>query len=135
MATILLNSKYADILASLGDVQQAVDEALHRYAVEKIGERIGELRHAIRAFEERYGCSYEAFYARVTADENFVVSLRAISSTWERDFHQWEFYIEELREWLNRLEQHSAGDALTLTEPMNFDAFVAWLKSNLPQLG
>lgn len=107
MATILLNSKYADILAPLGDVQQAVDEALHRYAVEKIGERIGELRHAIRLFEQRYGYSYEAFYAHVAADENFVAGLRAINSTWERDFHQWEFYVEELREWLNRLEQLS----------------------------
>jgi hypothetical protein len=107
VATILLNSKYADILAPLGDVQQAVDEALHRYAVEKIGERIGELRHAIRSFEQQYGCSYEAFYARITSDDKVVASLREAHSTWERDFHQWEFYVEELREWLNRLEQLS----------------------------
>ena len=107
MTTVGLDSKYADILAPLGDVQQAVDEAVRRYAVEKIGERIAELRHAIRPFEERYGCPYEAFFARITTDEGFVANLRKINPTWERDFHQWEFYVEELREWLNRLEQLS----------------------------
>ena len=29
--------------------------------------------------------------------------------------------------------QHSSEDALTLTEPMNFDAFMAWLTSHLPR--
>jgi hypothetical protein len=105
--TVVIDSKYTDILAPLGDVQQAVDEAVRRYAIEKTGERIAELRHAIRPFEEQYGCSYEAFYARITADGDFVSKLREVNATWERDFHEWEFYVEELREWLNRLEQLS----------------------------
>jgi hypothetical protein len=104
---MMINSKYADILAPLGDAQQAVDEAVRRYAVEKIGERIAELRHATRSFEERYGCTYEVFYAHITTDEDFVAGLREANSTWERDFHEWEFYVEELREWLDRLEQLS----------------------------
>ena len=29
--------------------------------------------------------------------------------------------------------QHSSEDTLTLTEPMNFDAFMAWLTSHLPR--
>ena len=28
--------------------------------------------------------------------------------------------------------QHSSEDAVTLTEPMTFDAFIAWLTSHLP---
>jgi hypothetical protein len=107
MTTVAINSKYVDILTPLGDVQQAVDEAVRRYAVEKLGERLAELRHTLRPFEERYGCPYEVFYARVTTDEDFVAGLREVNPTWERDFHTWEFYVEELREWLNRLEQLS----------------------------
>ena len=76
MTTVVINSKYADILAPLGDVQQVVDEAVRRYAVEKLGERIAELRRALRPFEERYGCTYEVFYARLTTDEAFVTGLR-----------------------------------------------------------
>ena len=107
MTTVVINSKYADILAPLGDVQQVVDEAVRRYAVEKLGERIAEVRRALRPFEEQYGCPYEVFYARVTSDEAFVTGLREGNPTWERDLHTWEFYAEELREWLNRLEQLS----------------------------
>ena len=107
MTTVAINSKYADILAPLGDVQQVVDEAVRRYAVEKLGERIAELRRALRPFEEHYGCTYEVFYARLTTDEAFVTGLREGNPTWERDLHTWEFYAEELREWLNRLEQLS----------------------------
>ena len=107
MTTVAINSKFVDILAPLGDVQQVVDEAVRRYAVEKLGERLAELRRAMRPFEERYGCPYEVFYARVTTDEDFVAGLREANPTWERDFHTWEFYVEELREWLNRLEQLS----------------------------
>ena len=107
MTPVAINSKYADILAPLGDVQQVVDEAVRRYAVEKLGERIAELRRALRPFEEHYGCTYEVFYARLTIDEAFVTGLREGNPTWERDLHTWEFYAEELREWLNRLEQLS----------------------------
>lgn len=107
MTTVVINSKYADILAPLGDVQQVVDEAVRRYAVEKLGERIAELRRTLRPFEEHYGCTYEVFYARLTTDEAFVTGLREGNPTWERDLHTWEFYAEELREWLNRLEQLS----------------------------
>jgi hypothetical protein len=103
----MLSAKYAEILAPLGDVQQTVDEAVRRYAVEKIGERTAELRHAIRPFEERYGCPYETLFARITTDESFVANLRVEHSTWERDVHQWEFYVEELREWVDRLAQLS----------------------------
>ena len=69
----------------------------------------GWLSYAVRCvhLEERHGCTYEVFYARLTTDEAFVTGLREENPTWERDFHTWEFYAEELREWLNRLEQLS----------------------------
>src|SRR5712692_5712030 len=58
----LKGSRSRLFIAPLGDVQQVVDEAVRRYAVEKLGERIAELRRAMRPFEERYGCTYEVFY-------------------------------------------------------------------------
>jgi len=107
MPTVTVSKKYTDILAPLGDVQQAVDEALRHYTVDKIGQRIAELQREVRHWEEIYNCPYEVFYARVTADEDYVAGLRAEHPTWERDFQQWEFYTEELREWIAHLESIS----------------------------
>lgn len=50
--------------------------------------------------------------------------IRAIKLRYGKDYRQ---HLQE-----RVPHQHSAGDALTLTEPMNFDAFVVWLGSNLP---
>ena len=80
------------------------NEAVRRYAWEKVGERLAEIQRHIHKFEEKYGMPYEVFYARITTDEAFVSQLRASHPMWERDFHEWEFYIEELRAWLSRLE-------------------------------
>ena len=104
MSTATVSKKYADILAPLGDIQQAVDEALRHYAVERVGQRIAELRRQTRPWEEKYDCTYEVFYARVTGDEEYVANLRQKYPTWERDFQQWEFYVEEMREFAGRLE-------------------------------
>ena len=115
MSTVTVSKKYTDILAPLGDVQQAVDEALRHYAVERIGQRIAELRRQTRPWEEKYDCTYEVFYARVTGDEGYVANLRQSHPTWERDFQQWEFYVEEMRElgsgngWIARLENISTS--------------------------
>ena len=83
MSTATVSKKYADILAPLGDVQQAVDEALRHYAVERVGRRIAELRRQTRPREEKYDCTYEVFYARVTGDEEYVANLRQKYPTWE----------------------------------------------------
>jgi hypothetical protein len=109
MSTVTVSEKYADILAPLGDVQQAVDEALRHYVVVRIGQRIAELRRQIHPWEEEYDCTYEVFYVRVTGDEEYVANLRQSHPTWERDFQQWEFYVEEMREWISRLESISTS--------------------------
>ncbi len=75
--------------------------------MENIGERIGMLQHEIMKFQTRYGLSYEKFYIAVATDEDFVQNLRKSHTTWERDFNAWEYYIEELNEWLGNLESIS----------------------------
>lgn len=109
MSTVTVSKKYAHILPPLGDVQQAADEAFGHYAVERIGQRIAELRRQTRPWEEKYKCTYEVFYARITADEEYLANLRQSHPSWERDFQQWEFYVEEMREWIARLESISTS--------------------------
>jgi len=65
------------------------------------------LQYQILMLQARYGLSYEKFYISVAADEDFVQNLRKSHSTWERDFNAWEYYIEELNEWLGHLESIS----------------------------
>ncbi len=107
MTALAIDAKYVDVLKALGNLEETLEEAIRRYAVEQIGERIGKLQHEILAFQTKYGLPYEVFYARVTTDDEFVENLRDTHPTWERDFNAWEYYVEELSEWLGRLESIS----------------------------
>jgi len=107
MTELALESKYVDVLNALGDLKETLEEAVRRYAIEQIGERIGKLQREIMTFQTKFGLPYEIFYARITTDDDFVKELRNTHPTWERDFNAWEYYIEELSEWLGRLESIS----------------------------
>jgi hypothetical protein len=50
--------------------------------------------------------------------------IRAIKLRYGKDYRQ---HLQE-----RVPHQHSAEDALSLTEPMSLDAFIAWLKAKLP---
>jgi hypothetical protein len=105
--TLMVESQYVDVLRALGDVEETVQEAIRTYAVERIGERIAVLQHEILGFQTQYGLPYEKFYVQITTNEGFVKHLRHTHPTWERDFNAWEYYLEELHEWLGRLESIS----------------------------
>ena len=107
MTTLTLDSKYVDILQALGGLEETLEEAIRRYAIERIGERVGKLQREILTFQTKYGLPYERFYGLITTDDNYVTTLRATHPTWERDFNTWEYYIEELGEWLGHLESIS----------------------------
>ncbi len=102
--TLTLESKYVNVLQALGNIQETLEDAIRSYAMAHISERIGKVQHEISTFEINYGLSYEKFYAQVTTDEAFVKSLRQTHPTWERDLNAWEYDVEELHEWLGRLE-------------------------------
>jgi len=104
MTVLTLDPKYIDVLQALGDFDERLEEAVRRYAIEQIGERIGKLQREILIFQNKYGLPYEQFYARITSDDQFVEDLRQMHPTWKRDFNTWEYYVEELTEWLGRLE-------------------------------
>ncbi|MEE4356479.1 MAG: hypothetical protein V2I97_08415 [Desulfococcaceae bacterium] len=107
MTTFTLSHKYVNILQAIGNAHETVEEAVRSHITQKIGERIGRLQHEILAFQTRYGLPYEKFYISITTDENFVQNLRKSHPTWERDFNTWEYYTEELNEWLGHLESIS----------------------------
>jgi len=107
MTAFTLSPKYIDILQAIGNVQETAEEAVRFYITQKIGERIGRLQHEILVFEKKYELSCERFRILITTDENFVENLRKSHPTWERDFNTWEYYTEELNEWLGHLESIS----------------------------
>jgi hypothetical protein len=98
MITLTLNPKYVDVLRAFGSLEETVEEAIHRYAVERINERIEKLRSEVLTFETKYGMSYEQFYNRIMADDEFVENLWNSNPTWKVDFSAWEYYVEALTE-------------------------------------
>jgi len=107
MTTFTLAPQYLKILQAFGNVEDMLEEAIRFYATERIGEHIGKLQHEILRFQTQYGLPYEKFSAQITTDEDFVKGLREQHPTWERDLNTWEYYHEELHEWLGRLESIS----------------------------
>jgi hypothetical protein len=106
MLQVTVREEYAEILAPL---QVSVDDALHKYALDKTRSRILELEQRLATFEERYGCSYDLFAYRTAMDEAYVRHLDEDPTTqeWEGDQLAWEFDAEELREWRHRLQMLS----------------------------
>jgi hypothetical protein len=107
MTAVALDSEYVDTLRSLGDLESGLHEAVRRYAVEQIGERIVTLQREIAHIQAEYSAPFEVVYARVMVDEPFVQELRRTHPTWERDLNTWEYFVGELSEWLHRLESIS----------------------------
>jgi hypothetical protein len=107
MTTLTLDPKYADVLRAFGNLEEAVEEAIHRYTLERVNERIEKARHEILTLETKYGMSYQQFNESVTTDEAFVERLEATYLTWELDWQTWEYYEEVLAEWIGHLEKLS----------------------------
>jgi len=107
VTAIALDTKYVNVLESLGNAEDGLAEAVRRYATERIGEKIAQLHREISQIQAVYGISYELFYARVTTDEKYVTALRSAHPTWERDFNTWEFLTDEQSVWLGRLAEIS----------------------------
>ena len=106
MLQVLVKEAYAEILDPL---QESVDEALHRYALDKVQARIIEMEQRVQQWEEKYGCSYDLFTHHTATDEDYVKQLETDPETqqWEGDLVSWEFDVEELREWRRHLQKLS----------------------------
>ena len=92
MTTVTVHNKFTEILASFGDLQESVNTAVQRYAIEQITTKINELHRKDEEHQKKYGMEYSAFAKRTGEDEEFVKNVEAnISKTWEADLEDWEF--------------------------------------------
>ncbi len=103
MLQVQVDETYATILRPLED---HIEEALRRYALEKVQEQLLNLERRVQNWETRYGCSYDLFAYRTAVDEEYVQQLNTDPATqlWESDLLAWEFDNNELQEWRRHLQ-------------------------------
>lgn len=101
--TIQVKDIYAEALDPL---DENIEAAVRRLAIERTAQKIAELRSILREWEAKYDCSYELFAYRTASDATYVATLDAnpATSQWEGDLAVWEFYVEELDQWHKRLQ-------------------------------
>jgi hypothetical protein len=105
MVTIAVQDKFAEILTTLGNLQESVDAALQRYTIEQISAKITELRRRNAEYHARYKLEYPVFSKRVAEDEKFVQRVESeISKTWELDLADWEFCHKGIEDWTKKLQ-------------------------------
>lgn len=105
MTTVVVKDKYVDTLTVLGSLQEAVNAALQRYAIEQIATKISELRRRNAKYQAQYGIDYPAFSRRTSEDQEFVQQIENnISKTWEIDLADWEFCHKGIEDWTRKLQ-------------------------------
>ncbi len=105
MLTVTVQDKYATALSTLGNLQTEIDQAVQRYTIEQIVDKVAQLRHKAKGYELRYGMDYTIFAERIARDELFVKTVEAtISPLWEIDLAHWEFCTKGIEDWTNTLQ-------------------------------
>jgi hypothetical protein len=105
MTTVTVHNKFTEILASFGDVQESVNMAVQRYAIEQITNKITELHRRDEEFQKKYGLDYSAFAKRSSEDEELVKTVEtSVSKTWEADLADWEFCHRGVEDWTKKLQ-------------------------------
>ena len=104
--SIIVNSRYAEILPSFGDdLQSAVDAALQRYLIDEIAAKIAGLKKKEKLFQLKYGCDYKTFSQRIAEDEEYINQIESsISKLWESDLADWEFCEKGINDWTRKLQ-------------------------------
>lgn len=105
MTTVSIQDKFTEILASFGDLQEAVNAALQRYTIDQLTTKINELRHKDDEYEKKYGLEYSVFSRRMADDEELVKNIESkVSKTWEVDLADWEFCHKGIEDWTKKLQ-------------------------------
>ena len=105
MTTVTVHSKFTEILAAFGDVQESVNTAVQRYTIEQITNKVTELRRKDEEYQKKYGLEYSAFFKQTAEDEAFIKTVEAnISKTWEADLADWEFCHKGAEDWTKKLQ-------------------------------
>ena len=105
MVTVSIKDEYAQVLTAFGELQEAIDMALRRYAIEQITAKIDELRHRDALYQAKYGRDYLTFSRGIAEDEAFVSSVESqVNKMWEVDVADWEFCYKGTQDWLQKLQ-------------------------------
>lgn len=94
-----------DILRVLGDPEIVAASALRRYLVDVCWQRIEQAERHIAEYEQKYGADYKTFNYRISTDQIFLEATNQNNPTWEADAIEWDYRIEELQTWQQRLEK------------------------------
>jgi len=110
VVTVAVEGELISALEPFGDIRETVNQAMRHYALGKIADKIAALRAEDRAWQEKYGCSYEEFVRRMASDRDFHAYVEQhINKDWEGDLVHWEFCHKGVNDWLRRLEQILTG--------------------------
>lgn len=105
ITNVAVQEKYVNVLAGFGSLQDAIDTALQRYAIEQVTTKINDLRRREAKYLAKYGLDYSTFSQRIAHDEGFIEQVEAnISKTWELDLAEWEFCYKGIRDWTRQLQ-------------------------------
>ena len=102
---VSVHESMKEILQTLGDPEVVAASALRRYLVDVCWQRIERAEGHLAEYEQKYGSDYERFSHRVGTDEAFLETINQGHPTWEADAIEWDYRLEELQTWQDRLEK------------------------------
>lgn len=104
MDNIQLNERYSEIFRAFSlDPKRAVENALQRYTVTLISEKIDELKRREQRFQEKYDCDFDEFTRQTGESLEYVEKLEASGHwMWESDLAEWEFCRKGVDDWTER---------------------------------
>ncbi len=108
MSAVAVREGYTNTLRVFGEVDTLVNEAVERYLIQCIIERIRLAREKTREFARRYGQDYEVFSRAMQCDGASYDQVNAGNPLWEQDWLAWEYWQEELRTWTEKLHAISS---------------------------
>lgn len=105
MSAVAVRNDLLNVARKFGDIDTVISDALRRYTIDRCAERIENARAKIREYEKKYGVIYSTFARRVQTDAKFLRRVEAKNSVWEEDAIEWQYRIEEVKEWTETLER------------------------------
>ena len=96
-------------LAYFGKPEDDFRIALHEHLIKRIIDKIGSLKEEINLWQENMVIPYEIFVEKIATDKQFVDKLNRENPMWEADLINWEFCLEKLNAWKQRLEDAVNG--------------------------
>jgi len=104
MSEITVNIEYLETLKIFGNVDKLIDEAVEAYLIAKVVERIKMIHQKVNKYEEQYNLKYPDFRENMQTNQDFYEKIDKTNPLWEQDVLEWEYWVEELKDWTTKLE-------------------------------